>query len=320
MPNSDQLKMSGANPGAHSSGKNGEKTIYSCNFRSAGRLSNENARSLTNIHEGLARHLASALDAFLGTDVDVKLAGIEQVPVKDHTAAISPLTYMVPFSLSKMPGSMILECDVELVFPVLDLLLGGVGNGAGEATRELSELEEEIMADVVSLIIRQAETAWHMPAMSVVQNRRIRSTVLHQYCASNEKVTMARFNVEVSGTGGFLNFVFPNAFLNVLIQQIKLDQPQRKRGMRFFPSPNIRELILDSDIQVATELQALRVAVRDLVGLQPGSVLKLRAPVGKPGVLASSGRPFFEATPVRNGAQKAAQLGRRVEMSPWEKK
>jgi flagellar motor switch protein FliM len=320
MPNSDQTKVSNAQASVHGSGSAGEKTVYSCNFRSAGRLSNENARSLNNIHESLARNLASALDAYLGTDVDVKLIGIEQVPVKDHTAAISPLTYMVPFSLSKMPGSMILECDVDLIFPVLDLLLGGMGSAAGEATRELSELEEEIMAEVVSLIVRQAESAWRMPPMSVVQNRRIRSAVLHQYCASNEKVTIVRFEIEVSGNGGFLNLVFPPTFLNVLIQQIKLDQPQRRGGVRFFPPPNIRERILDSDIQVATELQGLRVSVRDLVGLQPASVLKLRAPVGTPGVLTAGGRPIFEATLARNGSQKAAQLGRKVPMSPWEKK
>ncbi|HEY2856808.1 MAG TPA: FliM/FliN family flagellar motor switch protein [Terracidiphilus sp.] len=314
MSNSDQAKA-----GAQSAVSADQKTVYSCNFRSAGRLSNENARSLTHIHEGLARHLASALDSYLGTDVEVKLSGIEQIAVKDHVAAISPLTYMVPFSLNNKRASMILECDVELVFPVLDLLLGGVG-GTGETSREVSELEEEVMSDVVSLIVRQAETSWHMPAMSVVQNRRIRSTVLHQYCVANEKVTVARFDIGISGVGGFLNLVFPNTFLNVLIQQIKLDQPQRRGGVRFFPGPTIRERILDSDIQVATELQGLRVAVRDLIGLQPATVLKLRTPVGAPGVLTASGRPIFEATPVRNGSQKAAQLGRKVPMIPWETK
>lgn len=318
MPNPDQ-RTSASHAAVCGPEMAGEKTIYSCNFRSAGRLSNENARSLTNIHEGLARSLANALDACLGTDVEVKLAGIEQIGVKDHIAAISPLTYMVPFSLSNARASMILECDVQLVFPVLDLLLGGMGNPADQI-RELSELEEEIMADVVSLIVRQAESAWRMPAMSAVQNRRIRSTVLHQHCAANEKVTIVRFDIEVSGTGGFLQLVFPTSFLNVLIQQLKLDQPAKTSGLRFFPRPNIRERILDSDIEVATELQGLRVSVRDLVGLQEASVLKLRAPVGSPGVLTAGGKPIFEATPVRNGAQKAAQLGRKVPMTPWEKK
>jgi len=54
------------------------------------------------------------------------------------------------------------------------------------------------------------------------------------------------------------------------------------------------------------------VAVRELVSLQPGCVLKLRAPVNEPGVLTVADRPIFEALPVRNGVQKAAQLVRRI--------
>jgi hypothetical protein len=66
-------------------------TVHACNFRSAGRLSNENARSLTAIHETFARQLASALDVYLGTALDVKLQALDQLPLKEHVAAIPPL-------------------------------------------------------------------------------------------------------------------------------------------------------------------------------------------------------------------------------------
>jgi flagellar motor switch protein FliM len=71
-------------------------------------------------------------------------------------------------------------------------------------------------------------------------------------------------------------------------------------------------------VQVAAELQGMRVAVKDLLALQPGSVLKLRAPVRTPGMLTAGGQGIFEATPVRNGSQKAAQLGRRISTN-WER-
>ncbi len=295
-----------------------QRTIYNCNFRSAGRLSNENARSLTSIHESFARHLATALDAYLGTGLEVKLSSVDQLAVKDHMAATPPLTYVVPFSTSAPPSTMIVECDIDLVFPIVDLLLGGIG-GPGGGARELSEIEEEIMHDVVLLIVRQAETAWRMPAMSLSPNRRIKSSVLHQFCPPNEKVTCVRFEVELSGTTGSFQLVFPMSFLNVLIQQIKLDQPQKSGSVRFFPRAPIRERILDCDVEVAAELPGLKVAVRDLVALQPGSVLKLRAPVRTPGMLTAGGYGFIEAMPVRNGMQKAAQLGRRISPANWER-
>jgi len=297
---------------------NKQRTVYNCNFRSAGRLSNENARALPSIHESFARHLASALDAYLGTGVEVKLGSVDQLAIKDHIATTPPLTYIVPFSMSTPPSTMIVECDIDLVFPLVDLLLGGMGGPGGDA-RELSEIEEEIMHDVVLLIVRQAESAWRMPAMSMTPNRRIKSSVLHQFCPPNEKVTCVKFEIEISGTTGLFQLVFPMSFLNVLIQQIKLDQPQKAGSVRFFPRAPIRERILDCDVEVAAELTGLKVAVRDLVALQPGSVLKLRAPVRTPGMLTAGGYGFIEAMPVRNGMQKAAQLGRRVSPANWER-
>jgi flagellar motor switch protein FliM len=293
-------------------------TVTSCNFRSAGRLSNENARSLTTIHETFAHHVSSALDAYLGTGIEVKLGAFDQLAIKDHIAAIPPLTYIVPVTSSSVPGTMIVECDINLVFPMVDLLLGGAGGSAG-GTRELSEIEEEIMQDVILLIVRHAENAWHIANLSLTAGRRVKSSVLHQYGPPTEKVTCVKFEIELAGITGSFQLVFPTTFLNVLIQQVKLDQPQRTRSIRYFPRPSIRERILDCDVEVATEIQGLRVAVRDLVALQPGSVLKLRAPVRTPGMLTAGGHGIFEATPVRTGSQKAAQLGRRMSSTNWER-
>ena len=264
------------------------RSIHNYNFRSAGRLSNENARSLTAIHENFARNLASMLDAFLGTGIEVKLQTLDQHPVKEHINSIPPLTYIVPFAVSSISSAMILECDVDIVFPILDLLLGGTGASVAEP-RELSEIEEEIMQDVTTLIARQAETAWHMPSMSVIPNRRIKSSMMHQYCPANERVTQVKFELEIAGTTGCLYLVFPISFLNALLKQIKEEQPNKKGGLRYFPTPSIRERILDCDFEVAAELTALKVAVRDLISLEPGSVLKLRAPVRTPYV--DRGRP-----------------------------
>lgn len=89
--------------------------------------------------------------------------------------------------------------------------------------------------------------------------------------------------------------------------------------MRYFPAPPIRERILDCDMEVSAELPGLKVAVRDLIALQPGSVLKLRAPINTPGMLTAGGLGIFEAVPVRKGSQKAAQLGRRAPSPDWKR-
>jgi flagellar motor switch protein FliM len=293
-----------------------QRSIHACNFRSAGRLSNENARSLTAIHETFARQLASALDVYLGTGLEVKLQTLDQLPLTDHIASIPSLSFIVPFSLSTMPGAVIVECDLDLVFPIVELLLGGRGTSVS-ASRELSEIEEEIMLDVTSLIARQAEHAWRIPNLALLPSRRIKSSLLHQYCPPNEKVTLVKFQIEIAGARGSFQLVFPASFLNVLLKQIKSEEPQRKGGFRYLPIPSISERVLDCDVLVAAGLPRMKVSVKDLIALQPGCLLKLRAPVRTPGMLTVEGLDIFEAVPVRNGSKKAAQLGRKTRLTNW---
>ena len=296
-------KVSGAKP-----------SVHSCNFRSAGRLSNDDARSLSAVHDTFTRQLAIALDAQLATNLEVKLQTLDQLPLKDHLEGVP--SYIVPLTLGILPGYVIVECDLHLVLLMLELLMGGNGE-VRDGECELSEIDEEIMHDVVQLIAEQAEQAWRIPGLSMTVNRPIKPKVLHRFCPPNEKVAVLKFVVRLAGSSGSFSLVFPASFLNILIKQIKLDQPQRKR-LWAFPTAPIRERILDCDMQVSAELPELKVAVRDLIALQPGSVLKLRAPIQTPGVLTAGTRAIFDAVPVRNGMQRAAQLGRRVPQVDWK--
>jgi len=297
---------------------NKPRSVYPCNFRSAGRLSNENARALTATHEAFARHLANSLDAYLATDLKVKLLTLDQLSFKEHIASIPPFSYVSPFSLSTIPSIMLVECGIDLVFPVVDLLLGGTGMPANDA-RELSEIEEELMQGLTSLIAREAENAWEIPTLSLAANHRPDGSVLHQLFPPHEKVTLLKFEIELVGITGSFQLVFPSAFVNFLIKQNKSDQTKKKGELRYFPTASLRERILDCDVVVAADLPSMKVSVRDLVALQPGCVLKLRTSVRTPGMLTVGGREIFEAYPVRNCMQKAAQVGRRIQLTGWGK-
>ena len=55
----------------------------------------------------------------------------------------------------------------------------------------------------------------------------------------------------------------------------------------------------------------MRVVVKDLIDLKPGTILRMKAPVKAPGRLTVENVEIFEALPVRNGSRKAAQLSSR---------
>jgi len=76
-------------------------------------------------------------------------------------------------------------------------------------------------------------------------------------------------------------------------------------------SPSLRERILDCDFTVSADITQMRVLVKDLVDLKPGKILKMKAPVKRPGRITVDDIEIFEALLVRNGTRKAAQLSAR---------
>jgi len=296
--------------------KTQEKTrsVDRCNFRVAGKLSNEDARLLTSVHESIAEKVAATLDMSLGREFQCKFRSLREVTLKEYLAETAPISYAVPLA----GGLVTLEFSLGLVFPLIELLMGGKGD-SDDVTRDLSEIEEELMHDVVLQVMRTVESVWSTPGLSLVPGARVKSSFIFQTLRPAEKVTILSYEMAFGSATGWFQLVLARPFLDVLMKRIKAEQPQAKSKVRSFPAPPLRERMLDCEMEVAAELTELKVAVRDLVRLRPGSVLKLRAPVRTPGMLTAGGRELFEATPVRSGQQRAAQLGNRSLITEWKR-
>jgi len=271
----------------------------------AGMLPNEDARAITASHETLATNLAALLDAMFGIPFDIRFDALKQLSVKDHVAAIPSLCYIVPFSSAMVMA----EFDLDLVFPLIELLMGGAGD-AKSANRDLSEIEEEMLQDIVLLMVRQAEATWSIPGLTVQPEPRIKPAAVLQTLRPTEKVTVLRFECKFANASGAFTLVLSASLVDLLVKQLKTGREQKKSGMFSFPAPPLRERILDCEVEVAAQLPDLRVSVRDLISLEAGSVLKLRAPVQTPAMLTLAERALFQAVPVRSGPRRAAQLGR----------
>ena len=289
--------------------------MHRCDFRLAGRLPNEDARAIRAIHETLAVNLAASLDSCFGTAFDVRFDALNQMSAKDHVTEIPALSYIAPITSAMA----MVEADLNLVFPMIELLMGGSGDEKS-ADRDLSEIEEAMIQDVVSLIVLQAEAAWSIPGIELQPGPRIKPATMLQLLRPTEKITVLRFECKFANASGALSLVLATPLLDLLVNRLKTDRNQKGARMFNFPPPPLRERILDCDMEVTAELPELRVPVRDLVSLETGSVLKLRTPIRTPAMLTLGECQLFEAVPVRSGPQRAAQLGRRSQTNTWNRR
>jgi flagellar motor switch protein FliM len=288
------------------------RAIHSCNFRYAGRLSNENARMLTTQHERFALNVTTALELYLGATLQLKLQSLEQMAIADYIGAMASNNYLLPCALNVMESNLLMEMDIALVYPIIDLLLGGAGTASNTA-RELTELDEEIMQSVTDIIVRQIERAWQTLNLSLTPSRCIKPAMIQQVFMMNEKLVLLMFEMTVGETTGPFNIVLPTSFVGFLLRHLNAAQSKKMSSLRILQSPSLRERILDCDFVVAADIKHIRVQVKDLIGLKPGAILKMKAPVKSAGWLTVEDVGIFEALPVRNGTRKAAQLTARLQ-------
>jgi len=284
-----------------------EPTILPCNFRSAGRLSNESARTLTTLHEVLARNLTNSLDVYLGTGLEVRLVHLEQLSMEDFRTRCLAAGYMLPCAARPSASTVLLEMDSSLMFTVIDLLLGGSGANP-EGPRELTEIDEEIMEGMGLLISQQIERVWQPMGFILTPGKCVKPNLAHRVFPPTEKVLRIQFDVSVAGMTGALYIAFQASLASHLVRNIRADPSSGKGGAQYLPAPSLRKRMLACKFGVSGELPELKVSVRDLAKIEVGTILTLSAPVSSPGQLTLEGKTYYEASPVRQGNNKAMQL------------
>jgi len=284
-----------------------ERMVTPCNFRASGLLSNESTRHLRSMHEAFARTLAHSLDLVLGSPVEIKLVKVDQIGAREFGATMAAGSYLVPFSLLPMQERVIAKFENGLLFPLLDLLLGGRGEPI-EQIRELTEIDEELFRSVTELIASQLERAWKAPAVSVSALPSVKPVVTGQLFAMEERVVTLQFEIRLATTASGFALALPTSFSSSLVRSHTDAGKRSEEGTndRF----RFRERLLRCDMPLSIDLADLTVPLGDVLGLEVGGLLNLRTAVQTPIQLRTGGHPIFEVTPVRRGEYKAAQLNR----------
>lgn len=264
------------------------------------------------MHETFARSFSHSLDLFLGSPVEVKLTGVDQMGAREFGATLPAGTYLVPFSLHPLQERVVAKFDNGLLFPLLDLLLGGPGEPM-EYTRELTEIDEELFRSVAELMAAQLERVWRVANLSVAPLTSVKPGLMGQLFALEERVVTLQFEIRLATATSAFALALPMAFSGGLVRSSQGDAARRgeiQAGGRH----RLRERVLQCEMPLCVDLPDLYLPLGDIVSLEVGSVLNLRTPTQRPILLQVGGFSIFEVTPVRRGEYKAAQLNRALEL------
>jgi flagellar motor switch protein FliM len=290
-----------------------ERPLAACNFRQSARISKEQLRTVTQLHELFARNLSHSLGAYLRLAFEVNLVSAEQLNYGEFLQRLPEVTYIVSITLRPMGVSAAVELGLPLAFPIIDVLLGGPGR-AEPAIREITEIEEQILESVARIIGREMENTWR-PALELefVFDQRLRQADITRLMPPNEKILSLSFEIRIPEARGMLNVALPAAVSNALLRKLTQQASYRKQRGSMEGASQLRRRLERGVFPVELVLSRQRVPICRILSLQPGDVLKLGCSLGEPADLLVSGQALFYAHPVRAGARRAAQVDGRVQ-------
>jgi flagellar motor switch protein FliM len=295
------------------------RTIKPCTFRQSGQLTGEQVAAVNGLHEGFARSLTQSLGAYLRVTFEANLVSVEQLAYSEFLERIPEVTYMMCFRVEQMSAAAAMQIDHSLVFPLVDILLGGLGQ-CEVLTREVSEIEEQIMEGVARIVCRELEKAWALLGAKLDLDGRQPPAQMQRFMSPTEKTLCLSFEVKLAETTGTLNLIFPVSISNTLLRKLSADWSHGKSRPADRTSGQMIAKMLDCSFPIELGIPQIKLPINTLAGLAPQSICNLGVPVRKPASLMIAGREAFDANPVRQGRLRAAQVGQQLAFSKEERK
>jgi flagellar motor switch protein FliM len=278
-------------------------------FSSAGQISNEQLRAISMLNDLFARNLTHNLAAWLRTRFQVNLVSAEQIQFNEFLLRIPEISYVASVRLEPLGAVSILQLDLALAPPVIDLLLGG--DGKDGPLRELTDIEESILGSLVEIICRELTSAWQPVGLSFNFERRQMQTQVARLLPVTEKTLCLSFEIRMPHSSGMLNLAFPAVVANTILRRLTTDWGRRSHGGN--ARSRMRTTIERVRLGCSLQLPTVRVRASELESLKPGMVLRLNQAGNTLPILRVAGRPLLEAMATRQGPLRAARIVPEVE-------
>lgn len=278
-------------------------------FRRPDRIPKDQLREIHLLHENFCRNLAGSLSAYLRAYVTVNLISVLQLSYAEFLQCFPSPTSISILSLRPFDGRGVLELNPSLVFPIIEILMGGQGKPSSTPKREITEIEQSILEGALRLIVRDLREAWTSVAQfDLTLEKSETEPQLVQTLSPNEAVVAVGVEVKVGECMGMLNFGVPAIIIKMLRQQF--DQRWNKRQTKPSEDEKARMLALVQPVKLEANalLDGTTIALKSLIRMQVGDVIALDYPVEHPLHLTINGKHKYAARITTQGNKKAVAI------------
>jgi flagellar motor switch protein FliM len=284
------------------------RKVANYDFHRADRVSQDQMRSIHLLHENFGRNFASSLSAYLRAFVEVSLASMEQISYATFVKSLPDPTLFASIAMRPLDGNLALELNPTLVFPMIDMILGGPGC-AVDSNRNLTEIELNIIEGVIKLAMRDLRSAWHaILDFDFSLEGKGTKPQMFQIVSPAETVISVHMELKIGDFSGMMNVCIPSRVLKLLRNKFDQQWNAKPHKSTEDESERILELIKPMPLPLTGELRNSSLTLDELLNVSIGDVIELNKRISDPMFLCVGGLEKFRGRIVQRRGKMAFEI------------
>ncbi len=254
-----------------------QKEVYDYDFRRPTRVSKDHLKTIRNLHENFSELFGFYLASRLQTMATVELLAVDQLRYSEYVLSIANPCVVYIFDIKETEGRAVIEMSPDLVFMIVERLLGGIGTKPSTA-RNITAIEQRIMQPLVKQALKTLSTAWKPlqtlnPELIGFES----NSDFVQIAPASEIVVVISFEIKVGDESFLMNVCYPSYAIEDILTGSKihshLTSLSSKAKQKAYQK--ITSHLQNTPIEVTTKLGSTQIKVRELLELEIGDILYL---------------------------------------------
>lgn len=230
--------------------------------------------ALEEVYDKFASLLTRGLSSSLQKSIEVELVSSEMVKYGEFIQAFSNPTSFSIFSMDPLIGSSLMAVEPNLVFSLIDCMFGGEGKPISEI-REFTLIEQRMMRKFSLEVLKNLEKAWEIVyAVNIgVKKTETKPEYVH-LVPPDELMIIVVLALEAEEFSGNIHLCVSYRMLEPIKDKLS-SRYLREKEMEHVFSAQLEGLILDTWVNLTSELGRTRSSVRELLSLSVDDVIRL---------------------------------------------
>ncbi|MFC3077135.1 flagellar motor switch protein FliM [Phenylobacterium terrae] len=235
------------------------------------------------VFDRLVRLMTTSLRNFTSDNVEVSLDNISSIRFGDYLNSIPLPAILAVFQAEELDNYGLLTVDSNLIYSIVDVLLGGRRGTAAMRIegRPYTTIERVLVQKMVEVILADAKTAFQPLRPSAPINFTLDRLETNPRFAAiarpNNAAILVKLRIDMEDRGGRIELLLPYATLEPVRKLLLQQFMGEKFGRDNIWEGHLATELWTTQMEVRAVLDELQIPLKDVLALKEGDTLMLNA-------------------------------------------